>query len=218
MNQSINVGLLRRDLLGWEGSKPFMYADTRGFVTTGIGSKLSSAQEAAALPWRHKSTGLPATPAEIRSAFEHVQTKYTEFRLANPDAKRSAGAGYYENASDLVLPPDKVTELANSRIEDFLKSLRKLFPGFDGYPVPAQRALVDMVYTLGAKGLERKFPTVVASCRGGAFSRAAEFCHRKAQANEHRGGDARNATTRDLFIEADRLTTTVGRLAREVRP
>ena len=194
-----------------------MYADTRGYVTTGIGNKLSSPQEAMELPWRHKATGLPATGAEIRAAFDRVEAKYAEFRLAHPDPKKSAGAPYYERATDLVLSTAKVDELANSRIEGFLKSLQRIFPGFDAYPAPAQRALVDMVYTLGAKGLEKKFPTVVASCRAGDFTTAARFCHRKAQANEHRTGDARNELTKNQFLEAARLAASVQTVKREIR-
>jgi GH24 family phage-related lysozyme (muramidase) len=214
---AIDVATFRHELLGWEGNKPFMYVDTRGYVTTGIGNKLSSGEEAMKLPWRHKATGLPATPAEIRTAFEHVQAKYAEFRLAHPDGNKSAGADHYEHATDLVLPPGKADELANSRIEGFVQSLRKLFPGFDAYPAPAQHALVDMIYTLGPKGLEKKFPTVVASCRAGDFTTAAKFCHRKAQANEHRAGDVRNAVTRSQFLEAARLAGTVQMVKREIR-
>ena len=217
-HRSIDVRALCAELLRWEGNKPFMYADTRGHVTTGIGNKLAGVGDAVALPWQHRDTGLPATPAEIQSAFERVQARFDDFRRANPDPKQSAAAGYYANTTDLVLPPEAVTALASSRIEGFLKSLRRLFPGFDGYPIPAQRALVDMTYTLGAKGLEQKFPTLVAACRSGDFSAAARHCHRKVLANEHRPADARNAMTSGLFTEAARLTATIGTLTTEVRP
>jgi hypothetical protein len=75
-----------------------------------------------------------------------------------------------------------------------------------------------MAYTLGVRGLERKFPTVVAACKNGDFSTAAAFCHRKARGNEHRKGDARNVATKNLFLEAANLTTSVRTLTREVRP
>jgi GH24 family phage-related lysozyme (muramidase) len=212
------VRALCAELLRWEGSKPFMYADTRGHVTTGIGTKLAGVGDAVALPWQHRNTGLPATPAEIQCAFERVQARFDDFRRANPDPKESAAAGYYAKTTDLVLPPEAVTALASSRIEGFLKSLRRLFPGFDGYPIAAQRALVDMTYTLGAKGLQQKFPTLVAACRSGDFAAAARHCHRKVLANEHRPGDARNVITSGLFAEAARLTATIGTLTSEVRP
>jgi GH24 family phage-related lysozyme (muramidase) len=216
---TIDVGALRDDLLRWEGNKPFMYLCSAGYVTTGIGNKLANAQEATALPWQHKATGLPATPAEIRTAFERVAAMTAEFRCGDPKAPNPFGPQHYEKMSDLVLPDGAANQLAVDRLEkDFLKGLRRLFPGFDGYPQPAQRALVDMAYTLGVNGLETKFPRFVAACREGKFADAAEQSDRKLKANGGRKGDARNVATRSLLLEAARLTSSVQALTREVRP
>jgi GH24 family phage-related lysozyme (muramidase) len=216
---TIDVGALRDDLLRWEGNKPFMYLCSAGYVTTGIGNKLANAQEAIALPWQHTTTGLAATPAEIRTAFERVAAMTAEFRREDPKAPNPFGAKHYKNVSDLVLPEGAANQLAVDRLEkDFLKGLRGLFPSFDGYPQPAQRALVDMAYTLGVSGLETKFPSVVKACREGRFADAAKYSHRKVKANEGRKGDERNAATRNLLLEAARLNSSVQALAREVRP
>jgi GH24 family phage-related lysozyme (muramidase) len=205
-----------KELLGWEGNKPFMYLDKRGYVTTGIGNKLTNASEAIALPWQHRGTGVPATPAEIRSAFERVNAMSSEF-VGRPDGN-SYGSRHYERETDLVLPENFATHLAISRLEtDFLPKLRGLFPGFDRYPAPAQSALVDMAYTLGVGGLRAKFPNFVAACRRGDFATAAAECHRKAQGNESRKGDARNVATRDLLLEAARLAASVQSHGGQVR-
>ena len=189
---TIDVGGLRDNLLRWEGNKPFMYLCSGGYVTTGIGNKMANAQEAIKLPWQHKTTGLPATPAEIRTAFEQVQSMTSEFRRVDPHATNPFSARHYEKVSDLVLPDGAANQLAVDRLEkDFLKGLRGLFPGFDGYPQPAQRALVDMVYTLGVSGLETKFPRFVTACREGRFADAAEHSDRKQKANRGRTGDER---------------------------
>jgi len=212
------VASFAADLLRWEGSKPFMYADTRGFVTTGIGNKLGSAESSATLPWQHAATGQPATRAEVRAAFEKVEARYATFRAGHPDPKESASARYYERTTDLVLPAGSEEQLAIARLDnEFLPGLRRLFPSFEAYPPPAQRALVDMVYTLGVKGLETKFPTLVAACQRGDFVRAANNCHRKAHADEHHSGDARNIATKNLFLDAAVLTASVQTLPREVR-
>ena len=216
---SVDVCALRDDLLRWEGNKPFMYLCSGGYVTTGIGNKLANAQEALALPWQHKATGLPATPAEIRTAFERVHAMTAEFRRADPKALNPFGAQHYAKASDLVLPDGAANQLAVDRLEkDFLKGLRRLFPGFDGYPQPAQRALVDMAYTLGVSGLETKFPRFVTACQEGKFANAAEHSDRKLKAIGGRKGDERNVATRNLLLEAARLTSSVQTLAREIRP
>jgi GH24 family phage-related lysozyme (muramidase) len=196
-----------------------MYLCSAGYVTTGIGNKLASAQEALSLPWQHKATGLPATPAEIRVAFDRIAGMTSEFRSGDPKAPNPFGAGHYEKVSDLVLSPSVANQLAVDRLtKDFLPGLRGLFPGFDAYPQSAQRALVDMAYTLGIKGLRTKFPRLVEACRQGNFAKAAERSHRKQKAHAQRKGDARNVATRDLFLEAARLTAAVRTLAREVRP
>ena len=143
----------------------------------------------------------------------------SEFRRVIPKAPNPFGAQHYEKVSDLVLPDGAANQLAVDRLEkDFLKGLRGLFSGFASYPQPAQRALVDMAYTLGIRGLETKFPTVVKACREGEFTVAAKYSHRKVKANEGRKGDQRNVATHNLFLEAARLTSSVQTLAREVRP
>jgi GH24 family phage-related lysozyme (muramidase) len=218
-DRTIDVAALGKELVRWEGNKPFMYLCSAGYVTTGIGNKLGSAREAMALPWQHKTSGLPATPTEIRAAFERVAGMRSEFRGGDPNATNPFAARHYAKATELVLPPGVANQLAIDRLtKDFLPGLRALFPGFDGYPQPAQRALVDMAYTLGVTGLRKKFPRLVEACRNGDFAEAARQSHRRLKANAPREGDARNVATRDLLLEASRLTDSVRTLAREVRP
>jgi GH24 family phage-related lysozyme (muramidase) len=195
-----------------------MYLCEGGYVTTGIGNKLGSAKEAMALPWQHKATGLPATSGEIRAAFHHISALTVEFRSQDPKAPNPFGAKHYEHASDLVLPKGIADQLAADRLmKDFLPGLRNLFPHFDAFPVPAQRALVDMAYTLGVKGLATKFKTVVSACNGGDFDTAAKYCHRKAKGHG-RKDDERNVWTANLFREAERLKNLVPSIAKEIRP
>jgi GH24 family phage-related lysozyme (muramidase) len=188
------------ELIKWEGCCQHMYVDTRGHVTTGIGHLLPNADAALALPWCHRATGLPATPAEIRAAFAHV-------REQGPGLKSLA----YRLASDLVLPGGVAADLAATRLErEFLPGLRRLCPSFDNYPMPAQRALVDMAYNLGVGGLG-KFHNLLAACERGDFSAAAENCHRRTSR------EIRNASTRNLFLDAAELTTAMDVRARGAR-
>src|SRR6187551_2547655 len=60
------------DIKGWEGEHPNLYVDTRGYVTTGIGHLLKTADDAAKLPWLHSGTGRAATAAEVKAAFTRV--------------------------------------------------------------------------------------------------------------------------------------------------
>jgi GH24 family phage-related lysozyme (muramidase) len=78
---------------------------------------------------------------------------------------------------------------------ELLPALRRLFVRFDDYPLPAQRALVEMAYNLGVGGL-RRFSRLIAACSRADFAAAAEQCHRRTT------GVARNLATRALFRKA----------------
>lgn len=173
------------EVLRWESCRPHMYVDSRGFVATGAGHALPTVGAAIALPWRHRATGLAATPAEIRRAFVRV-------RALGPRQKTLS----YRLASDLVLPAGVAGALAIARIErDVLPGLRRLCPDFDRYPLSARRAVVDMACDLGLAGLAR-FRTLIAACGQRDFATAANHCHRRG------GRETRNAATRILFLEA----------------
>ena len=165
-----------------------MYVDWRGEVRTGIGLVLRDARAALALPWRHRRTGSPATAAEVRAAFEQVRAQ-----------RAGHVAPAHQRASDLVLPAGYAALLVIRRLErELLPALRRLFPRFEHYPLPAQRALVEMANNLGVGGL-RRFFNLIAACNRGDFAAAADHCHRRTI------GVARNTATRALFRKAANL-------------
>jgi GH24 family phage-related lysozyme (muramidase) len=199
-------------LIGLEGESRHMYLDTAGLVTTGIGHMLKTPDAAVKLPWYHETTGLPATPSEVRTRFEELRASWAHHRTEHPKEQNRFDAKSYEKGSDLVLPPTFPRKDAIDRLQnDFLPKLRKVFPGFDAYPMPAQRAIVDMAYNLGIGKLEKGFPNFVGLCRDGKFAQAAVESHRSSSREE------RNVATRQLLEEADRLKTSVGSLAVGIR-
>jgi GH24 family phage-related lysozyme (muramidase) len=180
-----NVRALFTEVIKWEGCRREMYAGPRGGVRTGVGHPLADGDAALALPWIHRSTGRPATAAAVRIAF--AQARAQCFGHAAPAHQR---------ASDLVLPAGLAGDLAAARLDKFiLPGLRLLSAGFDRYPVGAQRALVDMAWNLGLRGLA-KFHNLIAACRRGDFAAAADHCHRRSCHS------ARNVSTRNLFRAA----------------
>ena len=180
------------ELIRWEGGCQHLYVDAYGNVATGLDHRLPNADAAIALPWRHRGTGVAATPGEIRTAFEQI-------REQGPGHKAIA----YRFASDLVLAAGVAIDLAATRVQrEVLPGLRRLCPNFDRYPLPARRALVDLAYDLGLRGLA-KFRNLMAACKRGDFATAAEHCHRRTT----RG--IRNVATRNLFLEAADLTCPV---------
>jgi hypothetical protein len=106
------------------------------------------------------------------------------------------GSHAYENATHLRLPEGVARDLCERRLRgEFLRRLRWLCPAFDGWPLPARRALIDMAYNLGVGGLSR-FQEMLKACDRVDWASAAEECHRRTCRDE------RNEWTRELFIEA----------------
>ena len=174
-----------KDLLRWEGDVGHMYLDHHGLVTVGIGNLIASPSSAQQLPFVDKQTGRPATATQIADAFAAVKAQH---------GGRWADA--YAGTTTLRLSENVVRTLAATRVEnEFLPGLRRNFPGFDGYPAPAQRALLDMAYNMGVGGVGR-FHNLRQACEAGDWKTAATECHRRTCRAE------RNEWTKDLFLNA----------------
>jgi len=206
----LDYDYLYHDALRWEGMVPYMYLDTSTppLVTVGVGYMLKDVAAAQALPFKIGPD--PAKPDEVKDAFNAV--------AAMEGGKRS---DHYLRHPSLEISGKVAKELALTKLRDFVQQLQGHFPGFDDYPLPARRALVDMVYNLGlghrartnrkgeyqpAKGLVGKFPSFTQAVEAGDWLRAALACHRKnTNPKDPAHAEARNAWTRQLFEEAASL-------------
>lgn len=162
------------DLQAHEGCVTWLYCDSHGFVTTGIGNLVPSADACAALPWFHAANNpaggpVPAADGEKRSAYTKV---LNAFGLIKPSAMQ------YRSISDLRLTLDFVIGLVEKRLTgEFIPGIQNLCPGFDNFPQPARRAIVDMAYNLGVHGLS-SFPRFLSACNAGDWETASRQCHR----------------------------------------
>lgn len=184
------------DLIRFEGAVPWQYLDTAGLVTVGIGNLLKTPEAATALPFLNQAANRLATPQEIERRWRAVGAM-----------EPSKPAGYYRMRSpEIELDMTAVENLAIARLEtEFLPALRRRFAGFDGFPDPAQAAILDMAFNLGMgnpqaeklRGLAayRKFQAAVD--RRDWLGAAAE-CGRG-------GRPERTAWTRGKFEEAARI-------------
>jgi len=178
----------------FEGAIPYMYLDTGGNVTVGVGNLLASATDAKQLGFVRRAdptakppvTAGPATPAEIQTDFDNVN-------------KQTAGkiASYYQQFTKLDLPDAIITSLLNGRVTEFKAKLVATFPDFDTYPDEACAALFDMGFNLGVAGLTSKFPTFCKAVKDKDWATAAKECHRAAPVN-----DDRNDWTKAQFDKA----------------
>lgn len=163
----------------FEGTEPKMYKDSRGFVTVGVGFKLSSTFEAQSLPFE--------PPHE-------VAPDYAQCKSMAPGHIPA----YYAPHMRAVLPQKAMRAIFDRRMAEFAAVLRGKWPRFDSFPEPARVALLDMAYNVGAGALTspKKWPHLIMAVGQQAWDIAAEECGRPEV-------DAkRNLGTRGLFMAA----------------
>jgi GH24 family phage-related lysozyme (muramidase) len=174
------------DLIRFEGSVPHMYRDTLGYVTVGVGNLVHDGLDAVSLPFLVDGAR-PATPKEIGDDFLRV----IALAKGMPASKYRA-----PNPPRVELSQASIDSLLTNRLErEFLPGIRRLLPDFDGYPAPAQSALVDIAFNCGVSGLST-FSHLLEACRKRQWLSAAHSCHRKTSREE------RNQWCQERFEEA----------------
>ena len=175
------------DLVAHEGCIPWLYCDSLGFVTIGIGNLVAKFSDTIALPLAH-ADGTPATDEEKTKAW------YKVFGTFNRHATTHLPAAGYKGLTDLRITQDYAETLAEARlVKEFLPGLMKVFNSFAGFPMNARRGLVDMIYNLGVGRFTNEFPKFIAAVRDGRWTDAAAECHRSSCRDE------RNDWTKSLF-------------------
>jgi GH24 family phage-related lysozyme (muramidase) len=167
----------------FEGCVPWMYRDTVGKVTVGVGLMLPDAKAAETLPFVLGARA--ATPEEITAEYARVD--------AMAPGRASA---FYKIPASLELTQQTIDAKLQSVLEGFEANLRIQFPHYDDLPNGVKMALLDMIYNLGPEGLFKGFPHLVAAVEAGAWAQAAEHCMRRGPSA------ARNAWTRQQFLSA----------------
>jgi len=183
---------IQADFKEWEALITYMYLDTRGFVTVGVGNMLPNAAAAQALAFVKRKDGAAATAAEIKTEYDKVAAlDFGNYK-----------ATWYKDKTTLDLPEVDCWRLLKKRVDDeFLPALKDEFTGWDELPVVVKRALLDMAFNLGmgdakkGSGL-RGFKKLKTSVEAADWKKAATQCHRSGPS------DDRNNWTRDLFLKA----------------
>jgi GH24 family phage-related lysozyme (muramidase) len=167
----------------FEGCVPWMYVDSAGNVTVGVGLMLPNAAAACALAFQ--VAGADASADQIGDEFARVKA------LA-PDKL----PGFYQSGSSPQLPQDIIDAKLSAVLEGFEGNVRAGVPGYDALPDNAKIALLDMAYNLGPGKLLREYPMMLHAVQAGNWTQAAAQCAR--------GGisAARNAWTSQQFLSA----------------
>ncbi len=175
---------LKARLRQHEGVVPHLYLDTLGLVTCGVGHMIPNANAMAGVPM--------VQPGGAEASLVDKVTEWYRVKHLEP-ARLPA---YYAANTTLRMTPEAITDLQDSDVAAFQQALRSLLPGFDQFPEPAQEALLDMAFNLGAKGLVDKFPHLIAAVNARDWQTCAAQCHRAGIQ------EWRNVATSELFGRA----------------
>lgn len=168
----------------FEGSIPYMYADSVGLVTVGIGFMLPNVFAASTLPFVNPA-GEPSTQTEIAADFNRVKSL--------PSNKLPT---YYHSFSSPLLPQAEINRLLAANVASFEISLRRLYADYDTYPDSVKVGLIDMCYNLGAAKLRDQYPKFNRAVQTHNWLLAADQCHRNGPSSE------RNEWCQKQFMEA----------------
>lgn len=150
----------------FEGSVPWMYLDTVGKVTVGVGLMLVNELAATALPFT--IAGRSATSEEIGREFARVSAM-----------KKGQLAHAYFSKQGLALPEQIIESKLKDTLIGFEGYLRTHLPGYDALPGAAKLSLLDMVYNLGPGRLFSEYPRLLAAVERGDWKTAAAACLRR---------------------------------------
>jgi GH24 family phage-related lysozyme (muramidase) len=186
----LQIEEIRNETEKHEGRKPFMYLDIKGLVTVGIGHMLPNADAAFALPFE------PHGP--VREEFFRLETLA---RISSKEQLEHRRAEYYSALTTCRLANAAINQLFEKTLLGFVRDLEKRFPAFESWPWPAQKAEIDMIYSLGPARLAG-YLLMNAALDRRDFAAAAMECFRHGwnDSPEHPG--ERNRYTRDLFLQA----------------
>lgn len=169
----------------FEGNIPYMYQDSAGNVTTGVGRLLATAATVLPLPYTHNNDGQPASDAEKQSEWTRIN-----------NAEGGHIASFYQQFTTMSLAQSVIDSLATSDLENSQTQLRGQFASYDSFPDTAKAGLIDMAFNLGIDKLINAFPNFCAAVRARDWNTAAAQCHRTGIS------DTRNDEVRQLFLSA----------------
>jgi len=170
-----------------EGVVSHMYLDVVGLVTIGVGFMLPNPAAAQALSLIRRDTRAAATSDEKAQDWESVHALRNAMR-----------ASTYKKFTQLDMPDAEIDKRLSVLIDDFARNLGGRFLKFDKFPAPAQIGLLDMIYSLGPKGLFVGFPNFCAAVDAQDWKKCAKESKRR------NVSETRNADLKQLFLNAAR--------------
>jgi GH24 family phage-related lysozyme (muramidase) len=144
----------------FEGEIPWMYLDSRGNVTCGIGFLVSTIADAVDF-------------YDGVSSVEDIRDDFLRVRNMTPNMKPS----YYHEDSSPMISRQTMDTILKNKLYDCSKELQSIFLDFDNFPDAAKAAILDMIYNLG-KPKFLVFKKLIQAVKSANWSTAAQECHR----------------------------------------
>ena len=195
---------------GFEGNIPYMYRDSNGLVTVGIGFLIEDpatqkiTAEARSWPFYIRNTSTKATVPQIEADFNAVIKLPYDSKVGFKALMKS-----FKDHTKLELSSTRINELFDQKVSEFWSQLKTEFgPAFNHYPLPVKYALLDMIFNLGRGKDIKKKGKIVKSTGIHQFKKMRAALDRKdwAKAGDlsHRGGigEKRNNTIKAWFHSA----------------
>ena len=168
----------------FEGIVPWMYLDTRGFVTVGVGEMLATPARAQSLGFVDADNNA-VSPDQILAEYNRV--------LSLPPEKTAA---IYRASRSPTLPHASIDSLLMDHLTFFDRQLSQQFADYSSFPDVAKLGLLDMIYNLGTTGLFKGYPTLMGLVQKQDWSNAANQCFRNGPSA------TRNDWTKQQFLAA----------------
>ncbi len=120
-----------------EGWDSFLYTDSRGLVTTGMGNLVNTVADAQRADWRNPD-GTMASPAQVAQAWQVVHDAY-------PGVQSTACA----KLTTIRLTDAGIQALVDAALDAAETELRKSFPDWDALPADEQAAILSHAWAMG---------------------------------------------------------------------
>lgn len=173
----------------YEGNIPYMYLDSRGYVTVGVGFLLDSANAATNYTF-YLNVAAVTQPSPVvlsvpqKATADQIKGEWTKIKgQATPHL-----ANFYEKFTTMKMLQGDIDAALTTKINSFEGSARQIFSDWDSFASSAQLALLDMIYNLGSLSA---FPKLVGAANKKDWATCAAECHREGP-SEQRNNDTRN--------------------------
>lgn len=130
----------------YEGVTTWMYLDTKGLVTTGVGFLVDTIAGAQALPWLKKD-GTRASAGEIQTEWKRVKAQQAWKKYNGLNA-------VWRNSAVLHLDMATVDRLLLAKTAEFWTRLARTISALEAFPADAQLALMDESWQNGPAFLD----------------------------------------------------------------